>query len=161
MLPSRQVMSMSMPSPDDVIKGDTATELSSNRTSLSFERTRMSADRTLMFTLRTSLSLITFGFTIYETVHQLAKAGVLPHADRTARNLGMGLLFLGVIMLMLGVWSYIRFSQQLTGRRDRLFKMGLVHRDIHYRATPTLVISAALLLLAIATLVSIFFRLTI
>ena len=95
----RQVVSMSMPSPDDLVKGDPVTELSSNRTSLSFERT-------------------------------------------------------------LGVLSHIRSSQQLTERRDRLFMMGPAHRDIHYRATPTLMISAALPLLAIATLVSIFFRLT-
>ena len=142
----------------DRIEGDSSVELSSNRTSLSFERTRMSADRTLMSTLRTSLSLIGFGFTIYEAFHQAANAGVLPIGDDLARNLGLALFGLGIVMLALGVLGHWRFSFALTERRERLYGMSLLRRDLRYRATPTLVISFLLLLIAVATLAGIVFR---
>lgn len=144
----------------DRIEGDSSVELSSNRTSLSFERTRMSADRTLMSTLRTSLSLISFGFTIYETFHQLARARILPRGDATARNLGLSLLVLGIAMLAMGVLSHMRFGRALTQRRQRLYGMSLLHHDIRYPATPTFVICFLLLVIALATLASIIFRLT-
>ncbi len=145
----------------DRIDGDSAVELSSNRTSLSFERTHMSADRTLMSTLRTSLSLIGFGFTIYEAFHQAARAHVLPTGDTLARNVGIALLTLGITMLALGVVGHWRFSAALTTRRERLYGMSLLRRDLRYRATPTLVISFLLLLIALGTLAAIVFRITI
>ena len=38
---------------------------------MSFQRTRLSADRTLMSVIRTALSLISFGFTIYQVFQKL------------------------------------------------------------------------------------------
>jgi putative membrane protein len=141
------------------IDGDSAVELSSNRTSLSFERTRMSADRTLMSIVRTSLSLISFGFTIYETFHQLAVKGVLETGTEMARRLGVSLLVLGILMLAMGIVSHARFGRQLTARRGRLFGMGLLHTDLKYQATPTFAVAFLLLLIGLTALASIAFRL--
>ena len=51
---------------------------------MSFQRTRLSADRTLMSVIRTSLSLIGFGFTIFQIFQKLHDAGVLKSSARAA-----------------------------------------------------------------------------
>ena len=146
------------PTVTQLIKGDPAVELSANRTSLSFERTRMSADRTLMSVVRTSLSLISFGFTIYQAFNQLAKKGLFPDPDRAARNLGLALLMLGIVLLIMGILSHLNFGRELTLRRERLYNAHLLHRAIQYRATPTFVVAAALLFIGLAALASIAWR---
>lgn len=142
----------------DMIGGSTAQELSSTNTSLSFERTRMGADRTLMGIVRTSLSLIGFGFTIYKVFNDLAIKGVLPDADRMARRLGESLLSLGLLLLILGIASHIYFFRDLTKRRERLFRMGLLHHEITYKATPTFAVAFLLLMVGVAALASIIFN---
>ena len=89
------------PAAPDLIGGDANLDLASNRTALSFERTRMSADRTLMATVRTSLSLISFGFTIYQVLGKAS--GILPRASESARNIGMAMLILGLVVLATGI----------------------------------------------------------
>ena len=138
-------------SPGDLIKQSPSVELSANRTSLSFERTRMSADRTLMSIVRTSLSLISFGFTIYEVFHQLREGGVLPQAGHAPRNIGLALILLGVLLLVMGIFSHMRFGKDLNLRRDSLYHKNLLHNPITYRATPTFVIAFLLLVVGILT----------
>jgi putative membrane protein len=141
-----------------LIDGSSSVELSANRTSLSFERTRMSADRTLMSIVRTALSLISFGFTIYQVFSRAVTAKLLPAGDGSARQLGLSLLALGVLMLIMGIVSHAVFGRQLTQRRDRLFSQGLLHSDIQYRATPTFVIALLLLLIGLLAIGSIAIR---
>ena len=76
-----------------------ATELAERRTGMSFQRTRMSADRTLMSVIRTSLSLISFGFTIFQVFQKLREQNVLSGAA-PARNFGVTLVLLGIVMLV-------------------------------------------------------------
>jgi len=142
-----------------MIGGSPSVELSANRTSLSFERTRMSADRTLMSIVRTALSLISFGFTIYQVFNQAAVARILPDAFGTARRVGFALLLLGILTLIMGIWSHATFGRKLNARRDRLFGQGLLHTDIHYHATPTFIVATVLLLIGLAAAGSITFRL--
>jgi putative membrane protein len=135
----------------ELVGDDPKTELASSRTSLSFERTRMSADRTLMATVRTSLSLISFGFTIHQVFTKATK--LIPGADRSGRRLGLALLVLGVLLLVMGIVSHSRFGRELGARRERLYDLRLLHRTVHYHATPTYVAAVSLLaigLLAIA-----------
>jgi putative membrane protein len=149
---------MSGPAPsDDLIKGDAGVELASHRTSLSFERTRMGADNTLMATVRTSLSLISFGFTIYQV---LGKASaIVPKASEMARNLGLGLLILGLANLVMGLISHALFSRGLTQRRADLFRKGLLRREVRYHATPTYIVAFSLLALGLGALATMVFRL--
>lgn len=138
----------------DFIAGSASVELSSNRTSLSFERTRMSADRTLMSIVRTSLSLISFGFTIFEAFRQLQRNGALPAGGSAPQNFGTALVLLGIMLLVLGIASHMRFGHHLNDRRARLFSWKLLRTDLKYSATPTFVI--AFLLLVVGVVAAIF-----
>lgn len=142
------------PAATDLVSGSPSVELSSNRTSLSFERTRMSADRTLMSIVRTSLSLITFGFTIFEAFHQLRARNVLEGPD-AARNFGLALVLLGVLMLIMGIFSHAHFGRELTARRERLFDIHLLRHAIQYRATPTFIIAVLLMMTGLGAAVRI------
>ena len=143
--------------PDDLIKGDANLELASHRTSLSFESTRMGADNTLMATVRTSLSLISFGFTIYQVLGKAS--GVLPHASVLAKNFGLGLLILGLVNLVMGLVSHGLFSRGLTERRAGLYAKGLLHHEVRYHATPTYIVAFSLLAMGLLALATIVFRL--
>ena len=90
-------------------------ELSSRRTGMSFQRTRMSADRTLMSVIRTSLSLISFGFTIFQVFEKLRDQNVITHAG-AARNFGIALVSLGILMLVVGIIYHVQF---MLGLRQR------------------------------------------
>lgn len=138
--------------------GDPSVELASNRTSLSLERTRMSADRTLMSVIRTALSLIGFGFTLYQAFHQLKKLNPTVIGDNAARNFGLALVLLGILMLAMGIFSHAMFGRELTARRGRLFSLTLLRRDIPYRATPTFIIAVLLLLIGLTAAAGIIFR---
>ena len=141
-----------------LINDDPGVELASNRTSLSFERTRMGADRTLMAIVRTSLSLIGFGFTIYTVFQKLAQSKVLPLNQDSPRNFGLALIVIGIAMLVMGIWSHLRFQRALTDRRQQLFDLHLLRHSVEYRATPTLAAAAALLLVGLAAFAVIIFN---
>lgn len=102
-----------------MISDDPSVELSARRTGMSFQRTRMSADRTLMSVIRTSLSLISFGFTIFQVFQKLRDQAVVTHAG-SARNFGVTLVALGVIMLIGGIVYHIQFMLGLRQERDEM-----------------------------------------
>ena len=86
-------------------------------THFSWLRTRMSTERTLMSWNRTSLSLISFGFTIYQFFRQfqestMGAAAVRPEAPR---NLGLSLMALGTLGTLVALWQYHRMVRYLTG----------------------------------------------
>src|SRR4029450_13029457 len=87
--------------PSEAPFDDASVELAARRTGMAFQGTRMSADRTLMLLIRTSLSLIGFGFTIYQVFEKLLEAQVLKSSG-APRRFGEALVFLGVGMLVLG-----------------------------------------------------------
>src|SRR5580765_1531411 len=71
-------------------------------------RTRLSVERTLMSWVRTSVSLIGFGFTIvqfFEHLHSIAGVGpaLRPEAPR---YLGLSLIAAGVVSLLISIWQY-------------------------------------------------------
>ncbi|MDR3472935.1 MAG: DUF202 domain-containing protein [Devosia sp.] len=69
-------------------------------------RTIMAADRTLMAWIRTSLSLLSFGYTIYKVLQEVEDSGkLLPHAS-TPRNAGVFLSVAGTVALIMGVSEY-------------------------------------------------------
>lgn len=135
------------------ITGSASVELSANRTSLSFERTRMSADRTLMSVVRTSLSLISFGFTIFEAFRQLQHTELLPEGGSAPKNMGMALVFLGITLLVMGIFSHMHFGRALNQRRARLFSWQLMHNDVQYHATPTFIIAFLLLVVGVVAMI--------
>lgn len=74
----------------------------------SWLRTRMSAERTLMSWVRTAISLIGFGFTIYQLLDRFNKMpGVEPAAHPHAPWIfGLSLIGTGTVALIVAVWEY-------------------------------------------------------
>jgi inner membrane protein YidH len=92
-------------------------------------RTSLSAERTLMAWNRTSLSLIAFGFTIYQFFTKFQEATVGPSAahPQAPRNLGLALIVLGTAGTLIALWQYWRLRHYLereefapNGMRDGL-----------------------------------------
>jgi len=78
---------------------------------LALDRTRMAAERTLMAWVRTALSMISFGFTIYKFLQVLQEQSTLPVVRRqTPRDVGLTLIGIGtfaVIIASVQHWKYI------------------------------------------------------
>lgn len=132
-------------------------ELSSRRTGMSFQRTRMSADRTLMSVIRTSLALISFGFTIFQVFEKLRDHSVITHAE-SARNFGVTLVALGILMLIGGIIYHVQFMTHLREQRDEMIGEGLVHGQSQFPVSLTLITATILLLIGVFAIVSMMFR---
>ena len=136
---------------------DPAVELSARRTGMSFQRTRMSADRTLMSVIRTSLSLISFGFTIFQFFGKLKESNVLTGVNAT-RNFGHTLVWLGIVMLIVGIVYHLLFMRELRHERNAMKEAGLVHGESRFPVSMTLLIALALLAIGLGAAVSMLFR---
>jgi putative membrane protein len=135
---------------------DISVELSSRRTGMSFQRTRMSADRTLMSVIRTSLSLISFGFTIFQVFEKLRAGGAITHAG-AARNFGITLVALGILMLIGGIIYHLQFMLHLRQQRAAMMQARLVHGESRFPVSLTLLTASILLLIGVAAIVSMVF----
>src|ERR1700749_4263264 len=133
---------------------DISVELSSRRTGMSFQRTRLSADRTLMSVIRTSLSLISFGFTIYQVFEKLHDNNVIAVGTGAARNFGVTLVGLGIVMLLVGIVYQVQFMIGLRDERHALAEDGLIHAQSRFPPSFTLVTALLLLALGITAIVS-------
>jgi putative membrane protein len=132
-------------------------ELSSRRTGMSFQRTRMSADRTLMSVIRTSLSLISFGFTIFQVFQKLRDQNIVTHAA-SARNFGVALVALGILMLVGGIIYHLQFMLHLREMRKTMTDTGLIHGESSFPVSLTLITAIVLLFVGIAAIVSMLFQ---
>ena len=132
-------------------------ELSSRRTGMSFQRTRMSADRTLMSVIRTSLSLISFGFTIYQVFEKLRDQNMITHGA-AARNFGVTLVALGILMLIGGLIYHLQFMVQLREERKAMAADGLIHAESSFPVSLTLITAVILLFIGIAAIGSMVFN---
>jgi putative membrane protein len=132
-------------------------ELSARRTGMSFQRTRMSADRTLMSVIRTSLSLISFGFTIFQVFEKLRDQNVITHAG-AARNFGVALVSLGILMLIVGIIYHVQFMLGLRHEREAMREAGLVHAESIFPASFTLITAIVLLLIGVFAIISMLFQ---
>ena len=102
---------------------DRATVLAETRTDLAVQRTNMAADRSLMAWIRTSLSMIGFGFTIYKFFQYLPEdiaAGKVAR-PQAPRNLGLSLIALGTAALVAATWQHANFLKEI-GSPQRLCK---------------------------------------
>ena len=89
---------------------------------LAAERTLMAAGRTLLAWVRTSTSVISFGFTIFKVlqyVQEVEPAKLM--RPRTPRNIGIFMLLAGTIPLFLAIAQYRQTVVQLTGSKTKVF----------------------------------------
>jgi len=132
-------------------------DLSSRRTGMSFQRTRMAADRTLMSIIRTSLSLIGFGFTIFQVFQKLYEAQLLKR-PQAPRNFGEALVLLGITMLIVGIGYHVKFMLELRRQRKLMSEAGLLHEDVRFPVSLTLIVAVLLLALGLSAIVSMVFN---
>lgn len=87
----------------------------------------MAADRTLMAWVRTSLSLMSFGFTIYKLLQGFQAGGtVLPHAD-SPRRMGLFLTGLGAVAVIMGTLEFLSVMRGLRSEQHvRVLRPSLV-----------------------------------
>jgi putative membrane protein len=82
---------------------------------LALDRTRLAAERTLMGWIRTSFSMMTFGFTIYKIVQEVGQIATGPLAPQTeSRHLGLVLAGIGTIALMIACLQHWRYTRRLS-----------------------------------------------
>jgi putative membrane protein len=84
-------------------------------THFSWLRTRLSIERTLMAWVRTSTSLIAFGFTIVQIYERLKTGENLPHLHfpEAPRYFGLALLIAGVLALLVSIRQYRQMLRYL------------------------------------------------
>lgn len=84
-------------------------------------RTVMAADRTLMAWIRTSLSMLSFGFTIYKFLDALAEHNEIA-ASHSPQRVGLFLAGMGTAAMVLGTISYWTTLRDLN--RVEEFRLG-------------------------------------
>lgn len=84
----------------------------SRRTSLAFDRSVAASNRTLMAGLRTALSLITFGFAIFEGSVFLAQAE--EWSTSGPQRLGWALVLGGTLLLLVSLWEHLAYVRKLS-----------------------------------------------
>jgi putative membrane protein len=94
-------------------------------------RTRLSVERTLMAWMRTSVSLIGFGFTIVQFFQRLnGTEGAAPALRPQApRQLGLALIACGVLGLVISLWQYRRIVKYLWSDQFRVLA-GIDSKDM-------------------------------
>ena len=79
---------------------------------LALDRNRLAAERTLMAWVRTALSMISFGFTIYKFLQVVQEQSTIPVLRANApRNLGLVLTGMGTFVVVIASiqhWSYVK-----------------------------------------------------
>jgi putative membrane protein len=90
---------------------------------LGYERTRLAADRTLMAWIRTSVSMISFGFTIFKFFVYLRESNLLSSQLplHGPRNLGLGLVGLGTFLLGMAIVEYLLYQRWLSREMKKKF----------------------------------------
>jgi putative membrane protein len=142
---------------DELGNGD---KMAAMRTALAFHRNRLAADRTLMAIMRTSLSMIGFGFTLYTFTTNFIKRdgamGLLPQQAPTRFALTM--IILGTLLLALGIANHYRYMMAVRDQRRDFIAQGLLPPDEEFPISLTLVTAFLLALVGLATALSIIFR---
>ena len=81
---------------------------------LAMDRSRMASERTLMAWLRTSLSMISFGFTIFKFLEALQQqATIKALRPNSPRNVGLTLIAIGTVALILAGVQHRRYLRAL------------------------------------------------
>lgn len=117
-------------------------------TDLAFERSRLASERTLMAWIRTSLSMISFGFSIYKFFQYLGESASAIGPRQGPLNLGRAMVVLGVLLLVPAIIQHWQFLRRLSERSHRTFPPSLA-----------LITAGLIQLIGIFALLSLFLRL--
>lgn len=121
-------------------------------TRLAWMRTRMALERTMMAWNRTSLSLIGFGFTIYQFLKKVEEASdTTVLRSESPRNFGLAFIALGTLGTLIALWQHHLVAKYLRGPE---FK-GIVIEEHMPRASLSVVITMFLTVIGIVTGISV------
>jgi putative membrane protein len=99
---------------------------------------------------RTSLSLIGFGFTIFNFFNSLSTRFLEGQFPReAAKNVGMAMVVLGILILAFGIFDHYRQMQGLRARKKRLVELGLAHAELPLSVASSMAIAILLLLIGL------------
>ena len=118
----------------------------------SWLRTDLSNLRTLMSWARTSVSLIGFGFTIFNFFSGFLETSGEPRLREFSRNLGIALVVTGTLAVLVGVYNYWLINNYLEGSPAA----AAVHRGLKLRWIYSYVIAGILALIGIVTILFMF-----
>ena len=94
------------------------------RTDYAYERTVQASGRTLMAGVRTAISMVAFGFTIFKFFDYLDQGSSEMLGDLSPRgpaNVGLLLFGVGMILLLLSIVDHIRDMYRLSDREGEQF----------------------------------------
>ena len=101
--------------------GSPAEGPSDRSTILAMDRTYWAAERTLMGWIRTALSMISFGFTIFKFLEYVQEQGMTPlRRPHGPRDVGITLIGIGIFALVIACAQHWRFMKNL--RPDQPYK---------------------------------------
>lgn len=115
-------------------------------TKLAFERTRLAHDNTMMSWIRTSTSLITFGFSIYKFFQLDLSAKTVQRALIGPREFALALIVVGLLSLLMGAMQNYRDLQSLRKEYPSM------------RRSLSVLVAALVATLGLAALVAVIFR---
>ena len=119
-------------------------------------RTMLALQRTLMAAVRTSVSLIGFGFTVaqfFEKMRDKVPEGMRDTRMNIPRDLGLILIGAGVFSLVLFLWQYNRSVEHL--KSGDYAVLATNEKTLH---RPTYIVGFAVIIIGIAAFVSVFLR---
>ncbi|MGB3300269.1 MAG: DUF202 domain-containing protein [Phormidesmis sp.] len=120
----------------------------SSATELAKERNRAAAERTLMAWIRTSLSLISFGFGIDQIVKALNRAVSVNHPVQLSQFLGLSFIILGTFSVL---GAAVQYQQETRALRKQ-----------HYTYVPRisigLIVAGALFLIGLVAFIGILLK---
>jgi putative membrane protein len=91
---------------------------------LAIDRTRLAAERSLMAWIRTALSMIAFGFTLYKFLQALHAQSPVPVLRPNApRNVGLLLVGIGTFAVAVAAIQHWQYLKKLSP--DHAFKLDL------------------------------------
>ena len=132
-------------------------ELASRQASLAFERTLVSLDQSLMGAIRTSLSLIAFGFAMILFFHQVGtEVGVSLRVP--ARNFGLMLVAIGTALVTIGIIGHQRRFIALRTQMNELHQRKLLAEGCPYSRAPIAALALILLLSGLLVMLGILVR---
>jgi putative membrane protein len=95
---------------------------------LAIDRTRLAAERSLMAWIRTALSMIAFGFTIYKFLQAIQAESKVPVLRPNApRNVGLLLVGIGTFAVTVACIQYWKYMRKLSpGQGYKLWDLAYV-----------------------------------
>ncbi len=116
-------------------------------TQLSWMRSDLSNLRTLLAWARTSVSMIGFGFTIYNFYRGFLEDLASDRGADAARNLGLALVAAGTLAMVIAVFNYWAINRTLEALNAEFPLPG----DLHKRWVYAYVLAAVLVLIGFIT----------